>query len=612
MLELAGLLVLGFLAQWLAWRIKVPAILPLILIGLMIGPLSTLFTTDGHKLIDGDAIFQGETLFDVISISVGIILFEGGLTLKLAEIRKLGKTLRNLVLAQTVVSLIGGALAAHYIMGLNWKIAFLFGSLIIVSGPTVIGPILRNVRPNANLNTLLKWEGILIDPIGALVAILIYEFISSGHPSEQFGPFVLRNFFDIIAVGVSFGFAGAYLIGYVLKRGLLPSYLRNVVVLGVVILAFAISDFVAKESGLLAVTLMGLLLANRKIADLKQIESFKADVTLILISFLFVLLSSRMNMSDIRLLLDTESLLLFCVVVFILRPMAVGISTFRSPELSWPERFFLAWISPRGIVAAAVASIFTVRLVDMGESGSAAHQNLGLAAAFDAKMLLPLTFLIIVGTVVLQGLTAKPLAQWLGVTRAAPNGVLFLGANEAARFLAQQFQKFGIPVLLADTSRPNIADARAESLPIYEGSILSEEAQEAIDLGQYGRLMAMTPNSDINHVACRLFAREMGRKSVFRLPSDDEMAMPREERPDEVLFLGVADYIQLTQFLRQHPTVQTEAIPDAAHLKQFLLENSGTIIPLFISHANDKAFPLANPAEPLNIPAEAKLHYLST
>ncbi|MBX2843817.1 MAG: cation:proton antiporter [Flammeovirgaceae bacterium] len=601
MIELAALLVLGLLAQWLAWRIKVPAILPLIIIGLLVGPIWSMISYDGQKFIDGDNIFQGEFLFDVISISVGLILFEGGLTLKLKEVNSLAKTVRNLIIVGTIVTLFGGAMVAHYVLGMSMRFAFLFGSLIIVTGPTVIGPILRNVKPNFRINTVLKWESILIDPIGALIAILIYEFIVSGKPGEQFTIFALKSFMVTILSGAIVGGAFAFILHYVLTRNLIPKYLRNVVVLAMVIMTFALSDVIHAESGLLAVTLLGMILANLKIENLKEILSFKEDIVLILISFLFVLLSSRIQAEDIITILNPSSFILFFVVVFILRPISVFLSTIKS-ELSFKEKLFISWISPRGIVSAGVASIFAIRLVPIldGNPGS-------LMEIFHAKLLLPLTFFIIVGTVVLQGITAKPLAKLLGVIRSEPNGVLFLGASEPARFIAQFLTKLNIPVLLADTSQSNIHEAQKLELPTFEGSLASDDVYEEIDLTQFGQLHAMTSNTEINMMSCKIFSEEFGNQRVYRLGSNDEIIENGSKRSKNLLFNGSVDYINVTHYFRQNPNIQQYDVTSQLELKDFIEDLKDTIIPLFLLKDSRKVEPVGN--QIINMGQESNIFY---
>jgi len=585
MIELASLLVLGFLAQWLAWRIRVPAILPLILIGLAVGPISTNFTANGEKLIDGDDIFQGDLLFDVVSISVGLILFEGGLTLRLNEVKNLVRTVRNLIIVGTLVTLFGGAAAVHFIFDMSPRFAFIFSALIIVTGPTVIGPILRNVRPNFNISTILKWEGILIDPVGALIAILIYEFVISGQENKHFTVFALQGFLQTVVSGLVIGTVFAFLLRELLTKNWVPKYLRNVVVLAMVILCFALSDLAHAESGLLAVTVLGMILANLRIQNLKEILSFKEDVVLILISFLFVMLSSRMKWEEIKLLFDWRSAMLFAIVIFILRPLAVFVSAIGS-GLNLREKLFISWISPRGIVAAGVASLFSVRLQALlKESGS-------FSELFQVQLLLPLTFMIIVGTVVLQGLTAKPMARLLGVEKSEPNGVLFFGAGEPARFIAKYLLGLNIPVLMADTSQSNIREAEAQGLPVFQGSLVNDEVFEDVDLSQYGQLFAMTSNTEINTMCCKVMMDEFGENKVYRLASSREL--DNKETPKHLLFKGAADYVNFTQLIRKQSSILNYEITSNSELQEFIDDLADKIVPLFLLIDGNKIEPVTH------------------
>ncbi|MDX5324920.1 MAG: cation:proton antiporter [Bacteroidota bacterium] len=577
MIELASILVLSVLAQWLAWKIKVPAILPLILIGLALGPFSTFFTSDGEKLMDGDNIFSGDFLFSFVSISVGVILFEGGLTLKLKEIRHQAGVVRNLLIVGPILTLGIGGVAAHYFMETSWPISFLFGALIIVSGPTVIMPILRNVKPRESINTVLKWEGILIDPLGALVAVLVYEFIRSGSPGENYTLEAFKDFFMTIASGVFIGGISALFLRWVLDKNRLPNYLRNVVVLGMVIFGFTFSEFLHHEAGLMAATVMGIFLANLKVDDLKSILSFKEDVSIILISVLFLLLSSRIDMEQIQ-SLGIRSLWLFGVVILIIRPLVVWLSTLNS-NLDWREKSFLAWIGPKGIVAAAVASLFSLQLMDRATTPQMMEE---------AELLLPLTFLIIVGTVVLQGSTAKPLAKLLKVERDNPKGILVAGAHEAARLIAQFLKKRDIPVQLIDTSATNVREAQNEGITVFQGNILSEDIFDDVDMAPYGRLMAMTSNTEVNNLTCKFFDDEFGENRVWRLMSKTESEMKDFEVPKNVLFNGRSDFDTLIQAARQNREMHIEPCNNQEQWESLLKKNKQRLIPIFRLKENGK------------------------
>jgi NhaP-type Na+/H+ or K+/H+ antiporter len=571
MAELASILILSVFAQWMAWRIKIPAILPLIIIGLALGPGSTFFTPDGDKLLDGDHIFSGDLLFAFVSISVGVILFEGGLTLKIREIRHQAGVVRNLLIFGPIITLGGGGLAAHYLMGMDYTLSFLFGALIIVSGPTVVTPILRNVRPNIRINNVLKWEGILIDPLGALIAVLIYEFIQTSDFSNPSTTGVFKEFFLTVAAGMFVGGLAAFFLRWLLEKNRIPSYLRNVMALGMVIFAFTFAEFLAHEAGLMSTTFMGIILANVKVQELKKILSFKEDVSIILISVLFILLSSRINIEQIE-KLGINSLALFGIVVLILRPLAVWLST-RASSFNWREVVFMSWVGPKGIVAAAVASLFALQLT----SGERADVNIA-----QAELILPLTFLMIVGTVVIQGATAKPFAKLLKVEREEPRGFLIAGANENSRFLARFLQSQNVDVILADTSKTNQKEARRQGFEVFEGSILSDNVYEDLDLNNIGILMAMTSSAEINGLALKYFDEEFGPNKTYRLCSKKEQEHHEIDHPPSVLFGGRVDYLNLAQSVRQASSVIVKNCQNSEEYEAICKEYQSKIIPMFV------------------------------
>ncbi|MEO1051229.1 MAG: sodium:proton antiporter [Bacteroidota bacterium] len=570
MLELASILVFGIFAQWLAWRIKQPAILPLIIIGLLIGPGSTYLTADGSKFIDGDTIFTGDLLFSFVSISVGVILFEGGLTLNLKEVRNQVGTVGNLLFFGSIVTFVGGGIASHYLLGLGWPMAFLFGGLIIVSGPTVVLPILRNVKPNNSINTILKWEGILIDPFGALIAVLMYEFIVSSHDGSGQSVEVLQEFFATISSGIVSGGIGAAILYFTIKKGAIPEYLRNIFSLGLVILTFSFAELVHKEAGLMAATVMGIVLANVKMAEIRKILLFKEDISLILISVLFILLSSRIEVYQIQ-MLGTPSLLLFLVVILILRPLGVLLSTIKS-KLNWREKAFISWIGPKGIVAAAVASLFSLTLIERPD----------IVKSEEAEILLPLVFLMIVGTVVLQGSTAKLVARVLKVVRKEPKGVLIVGANELAQKLAMKLSEVGMDIVMVDTSLPNVKSAQKLGLQAMEANALSDAIFEQVDLSRVGRMAAITSNPGLNELACRWFEKEMGERNVLRLASKEESENLNVDLAKNVLFGANTEFVSLVALTRKEDAFGEVTFNKGVDREKWMGEHQSDIIPVCV------------------------------
>lgn len=575
MLELAAIIVIGLLAQWIAWRMKIPAIFPLIILGLVMGPLSTLFLDE--KWIDPENIFAGKTMYYFVSLSVGVILFEGGLTLKFKEVRQLAGVVRNLLIVGPIVMGIGGALAAHYFLDMDYRVGLLFGSLIIVTGPTVIAPILRSVRPKKNISTILKWEGIAIDPIGALVAVLVYEllFVSTmgvgGDHSMGLTQVALKTFFLTLCVGTFFGLISGWTLHTLLKRNLIPHFLINVLSLGFVIFAFAGADTLQAESGLLSVTVMGILLANIKTPNLDKILDFKESLTVILISVLFIILSTKISMEDLR-LLEINSLYIFLVVVFVLRPIVVWISSWKS-DLNWKEKAFVAWIGPKGIVAAAVASLFSLYLMS---------DKISLPPSLreDVELLVPLTFMIILGTVTLNGLSAKFVARLLGLVQDVKNGVVIVGANEGSISIAKYLEKHHISNTLVDLSKENIRQARAASLNVLEKNILSDD--DDLEFDDVGHLLALTSSNDVNIFACRKLKSTFGESNVYRLITVNEIKFDALSRPNNILFSDDSDYIKLIELVRKYPEVHDIEITSEDHLKSLIESDKESYLPILL------------------------------
>ncbi|MBX3053879.1 MAG: sodium:proton antiporter [Caldilineaceae bacterium] len=491
LLLLSGIVVLGILCQWVAWRIKIPAILPLLASGFAVGPI--LHWVDPHALL-------GDLFFPVISLLVAVILFEGALTLNFSEVRAVASTVRNLVTIGAAITWLGSAVAVHYLLGLEWQLAILFGALIVVTGPTVIAPLLRNIRPNHKIYSVLMWEGILIDPVGASLAVLVFDFIAAessvGHAANP-----ILAFLEIVLVGLALGLIGGYLTSQILKRYLVPDTLQDLVVLALVAGLFAVSDAVEAESGLLTVTVMGVYLANSNVHQLREILHFKERLSTLFISGLFILLSASIKLETLA-LLDWRSLVLLAVIMFVIRPINIQVSAIGS-KLSGKERLFLSWIAPRGIVAAAITALFAFRL-----------QEMGLA---EAKILEPLVFLVIVGTVLLQGGSAKWFARRLGVAEAEPQGFLFMGSNRFGRLLAEAIQEAGFVVRLVDTDLENVRLARMAGLNAHYGNVFSEYTEEHLSLAGIGRLLALTSNDEANALACRHFKDEFGSAGIYQL-----------------------------------------------------------------------------------------------
>ncbi|RNC88480.1 MAG: cell shape-determining protein [Winogradskyella sp.] len=573
MIELAGIIILGILAQWAAWKFKIPAILPLILIGLLVGPIAAEFLSeDGTKWIepiwDGKkGLFPGEGLYYFVSLAISIILFEGGLTLKRNEVKNVGPVITKLITLGATVTFFGAGIAAHFIFNLSWELSFLFSGLIIVTGPTVITPILRNIPLKKDVSAVLKWEGILIDPIGALVAVLVFEFISVEGDSG-FTKTAFMEFGKIILFGTTFGFTFAHGLAFAINKKLIPHYLLNVVSLSVVLLVFVESEIFAHESGLLAVVVMGMVLGNGKLENLKELLYFKESLSVLLISILFILLAANINIEDLLLLYNWKTAALFLIVVLVIRPLAVFASTHKS-RLKFNERLFVSWVGPRGIVAAGIASLFGSKLIKQGVEG--------------AEYITPLVFMIVLGTVLLNATTARLFAKIVGVFLTKSDGILIVGASKVSRLLGDYLKSNGRNVVLIDSNKRNIEEAKELGLEAISTDIYSNTLSDNIELNDVGYLMALTGSPDINKYAITKFSRQFGENGSFRLVSRDEMK-DNKNNPREGLFSHTDDYDSLNSVCKKFPNIQELEIKDNDHYQQLIqtTNNDKDIIPIFL------------------------------
>ncbi len=560
-LAIALIIGLGAAAQWLAWRVSLPAILPLLIIGFLMGPV--------FGLLNPAELFGTDLLFPAVSLAVGLILFEGGLTLRLPEVRETRRVVRNLITVGSLITWLGATAAGYFVVGLSLPLAFLFGALIIVTGPTVIGPLIKNVRPKAKVANVLKWEGILIDPLGALVAVLVFEYLLIENRGEALGQTLLL-FFSVIAVGTILGVIGGYFLSGLLRRRLIPDYLINVAALAVVFTVFATANALASESGLLATTLMGMIMANQRVPNLSEILSFKEDLTVLFISLLFIVLAANIQLEAFMQALTWQSLLVVALVMLVVRPLNIFISSVGS-SLSIKEKLFLSWISPRGIVAASVTSLFAFELTESGFAG--------------AEILEPLVFIIIVGTVVLNSLTAKPLAQLLGVAEPDPQGLLILGAHSFARRIAKFIQDEGFPVLLADTNWSHVANARMEGLNTFYGSLLSDRSDDEVQLEGIGKLLALTSNDEANALTALKYARDFGSENVFQLKpgrsSSERGHVSAAQRGRTVFHHGV-NYAEISNLFNRGGELKKTTITEEFDFADFEAIYGKNYLPLFI------------------------------
>lgn len=560
LITLAAIGLLAIACQWLAWWVKLPAILFLLLAGIVVGPVT--------GWLDPEALL-GDLLFPMVSLGVAVILFEGSLTLKFRDIAGLESVVRRFVSSGVLVTWVLISAACYLLLQFPWQLALLFGAVMVVTGPTVIVPMLRTVRPNARIANILKWEGIVIDPIGALLAVLVFEFIITGQGRAALGH-SLGTFILVLVVGLGLGLVAGWLFGLLLRRHWLPEYLHNVAALTLVCGVFALSNVIQEESGLLTVTVMGMWLANMKGVETEDILDFKESLSVLLISVLFILLAARVEFAHFR-ELGWGAVGVFLVIQFLARPAKVLTATWGS-SLTWQEKTLLGWIAPRGIVAAAVIALFALRLEELG---------------FDqARLLVPLAFTVIIGTVVLQSASAGLLARSLGVAEPEPRGLLIIGANPVARAVAAALQGLEFRVLLTDSHWDNVRQARMDGLKAWYGNPVSEHADRHLDLVGIGRLLALSPQRELNTLACLRYRAEFGRSGVWQLSvSVDEQDQPRKAPAQglagQTAFGSEVSYSKLATMLSQGAELRGTTLGPDFSWEQYQAHYRNRAVPLF-------------------------------
>ena len=472
---LAVALLAGVVAQSLARHLRVPGIVLLLLAGVGLGP-------DGLGWIEPRSLGT-KGLYSVLDVAVAVILFEGGLNLEFSRLRRVQISVRRLVTLGGLVTVLGGTLAVHYLLGWDWTLAVLFGSLVMVTGPTVIGPLITELRLKPRVATVLEAEGVLIDPIGALFAVLVLALVLSPDPSSA--ATAGGNLIVGLGFGITAGAAAGVLLARTLRvKRLVPEGLENIFTLAMVLVLFQSCELVISHSGILAVTIAGAVLGNLPTPTSRDLREFKDQLTVMLIGLLFVLLAADVRFDDVA-NLGVPGLLVLAALVLVVRPVGVWLSTMRS-DLALRERLFVAWVAPRGIVAAAIASLTAIALESEGLPGG--------------TELRALVFLTIAGTVILAGLTAGPVARWLGVSLPKREGVAILGANGLGLALAEELRDAGRPVVFIDSNPQNCRRVEEAGFPVVFGNALEERILQRARFEGVGIAVGLTANQTVNAV----------------------------------------------------------------------------------------------------------------
>lgn len=529
---------LGVGAQWLAWRLRMPAIVLMLLAGLAVGPVLGIF--DPERDI-------GPLMQPMIAIAVAIILFEGGLTLNLESLRGAAVGVRRLVFVGAPVGWLGSTLALHYVAGLGWPSSAVFGGIMIVTGPTVIAPLLRQARLRKRPAQLLQWEAIVNDPIGALAAVLAFELVLVMQAAETFGDAAFDMASGII-VATALGVAAGWGLSEAFRRAYVPEYMKVPVLFAVLLGVFALSDHVLHESGLLAVTVMGIWMANAHLPSYTELRRFKEHATVLLVSGVFILLAASMDL-EVLSRLSWPALLFVLSIILVVRPVTVMISLAFS-NIPMRERLLVAFTGPRGVVLVAVAGLFGERLVAAGIE--------------DAALLGPLAFALVAATVVLHGFSLRPMARLMGLAGGDTPGVIIVGGSQFSTALAEALKKHEVEVLVADANRGRLSSAREAGVPVFYGNILSEAAEHGVELMSFGRVIAISDNDAFNTLVATDLAPEFGRDNVFQLKQ------PKQENKRHALpptlggrpFAGGMSFLEIARHMRDDWQVKSTRLTE--------------------------------------------------
>lgn len=551
---------LGVLSQWIAWRLRLPAIVLMSIAGLLIGPI--------FGVISPEESF-GDLFRPLVSLAVAIILFEGSLNLNFKEIRGFNKPVWRIVTFGALLAWAGGTLASHYVAGLSWAVSFVIGGLFIVTGPTVIMPLLRQAKLKARPAALLKWEGIIVDPFGALLALFAFQFVLFAEgdvTAAAFGLFFLASLFaTVIGAGAGLG------MGWMFERGQIPEFLKSPMVFGVVLLTFVISDIVMHETGLLAVTAMGMVMANMNISSINDMRHFKETMSILLISSVFMMLTASLSMEVLFEIFNWSIISFVLVMLFIVRPLSIWVSTIGT-DLSWQEKALVGWIAPRGIVALTVSGYFASVLLDAGFE--------------DAELLTALTFALVFSTVVAHGFSITWVGRKLGLASSEEPGIIIVGASKFTIALAKALYDMGKNVLLIDDSWGRLQKARQYGIKTYVGNILSEHTEYEVEFTPYEKMLVASETDSFNALVVNNFVPEMGRINLFQTalhqgdPADFHSSLS-----GRILFAEDWNIHVLDEKEEQGYAIRSTKLTERFTYEEFNKRWSANTIPLFIETA---------------------------
>ncbi|MCS7147656.1 MAG: cation:proton antiporter [Geminocystis sp.] len=557
-LQIIITVVAGITAQVLAEAWQIPSIVFLLTFGIVLG-------RDGLKILHPELLGSG--LEVLVALAVAIILFEGGLNLELKKIGQVSGSIRNLVTIGTLITFLGGGMAAHWLAEFPWEIAFLYSSLVVVTGPTVIGPLLKQVAVDRRVATILEGEGVLIDPVGAILAVVVLNTILN---KEADSLTIISGLLLRLSMGGTLGGMSGWLLGKFYKQAdFISDDLKNLVVLAGVWGTFGLSQMIISESGLMATVTAGIVLRAAGIPEERLLLRFKGQLTVLGVSVLFVLLAADLSLASI-VALGWGSVLTVCTLMFVVRPISIIICTWGN-GMNWRQKFFLAWVAPRGIVSASVASLFAILLTENGINGGNSIKGL--------------VFLTIMMTVFIQGLTAGQLAKLLRITAEQAEGFMLIGCNPLARLIASLIRAEGESVVLIDTNREDCEKARQENLNVYESSALDYRVLEKAGINSIGTFIAMTSNPDVNLMVSQRVLEEFSPPRILALfPSNYQNQIRSNKQKILQAFspnLSLKDWnrhLQEGQYKLGKTTIKSPSELQISHLQK--LRDSGDFLPL--------------------------------
>ncbi|MFT9298199.1 MAG: sodium:proton antiporter [Gluconobacter sp.] len=484
----------GMLAQWVAWRFRLPAIVLLFTIGLLFGP--------GLGIVHPSET-MGWVFRPLVSLLVAIVVFEGGMALDIRQLREAGEGVARLTMLALPINWVLGSLAAHYVAHLEWGTSMLFGAIIVVTGPTVVLPLLRSAKLQPRVAAFLRWEAIVNDPLGAILAAVVLQLMLL-HVDLHTGVFFTHTLPDLLAAAtesISAGILPAYLIRYLFTRDMMPEILKTPVLISMALLIFTACNLEMEGAGLVAVTIFGMALTNLHIPGVAELRRIKESMVVLVVSVLFILLTADLH-RDVLKHLSIPILMLTLVVLFVVRPVGIFFSTLGT-SMPWKERLFVGWIAPRGIVAAAVAGAAGIRLKETG------YQS--------ADLIMPAVFAVIAVTMILHGFSLRPIARALKLTLSNDPAIAILGASKWSIDLAACLHRENIPILLVDNRSSALMAAAQLDIPVLRTELLSQHGQEALEERPADYLIATTGDGIYNGMICGHLAPAMGRERVFQI-----------------------------------------------------------------------------------------------